>query len=255
MAGERVQEALGRLLRRRTDDTAVQAAQRQAAEETPPYVRAVAVHESTTRLVVGASVVVFVGLLGLVAHQQWRISSLVAEVRAKEFLVVPGASDFVPVRANLIPDRVVTEFVRFFVAQMISVTDRNIDRRYTEMAHFLAPELEGRLDQELVRKAELLRALHGAEVWDAVDEPNVRRLTVDGRAVFEATLRGRVARYALGQVLESELEVVSVTFRTRASLGAEEPWVFEVVDFVRRSEDEHLRFERNQRIAKQGESR
>jgi hypothetical protein len=62
-----------------------------------------------------------------------------------------------------------------------------------------------------------------------------------------------VARYALGEVLQSDVEVVTVTFQTRSALGAEEPWVFEVTDFVRRGEDEHARYERRKRIVSGGE--
>jgi hypothetical protein len=79
-------------------------------------------------------------------------------------------------------------------------------------------------------------------------EPVIERKTVDGKATFEAKVRGKVARYALGQMLESSLEVVTVTFRTRTTLGAEEPWVFEVIELVRRTEDEQIQFERTQQV-------
>ena len=224
------------------------------AVEAPPYVRALAVHEQTTRWVSVSAGLVGLSLISLVAYQQHRIAGLVDEVRAKEYLVVPGAADFVPVRANMISDRVVTEFVDYFVSRMVSVTDRNLERRYESMSRFLTPELDARLNQELATKAELLRALHGAEVWDSLGAPEVRRFTgPGGQSMFEAHLRGRVARYALGEVLQSDVEVVTVTFQTRSALGAEEPWVFEVTDFVRRGEDEHARYERRKRIASGGE--
>lgn len=240
--------ALGRLMARDKDTAAVAAEQQAAAAAAPPYVRAVAVHESTTRWVSRVGLASLGALVCLVGFQQTRIHALVQEVRAKEFLVVPGAADFVPVRANMIPDRVVTEFVIYFTTQMVSVTDSNIDRRYRALAHFLTPDLEARLEQELERKAAVLRSLHGAEVFDLLGEPEVQRRTVDGRAQFEARVRGKVARYALGQVLESTTEVVTVTFRTRSALGAEEPWVFEVIEFERRTEDEQLELDRSRRV-------
>lgn len=243
---------LARIKDREQDVAATHAERASAAAAAPPYVRAVAVHESTTRWVSRIGLASLAALVGLVAYQQYRIGDLVEQVRTKEFLVVPGAADFVPVRANLIPDRVVTEFVTYFTTQMISVTDGNIDRRYRAMSHFLAPDLEAKFDQELKRKAAVLRSLHGAEVFDALGEPEVQRLTVDGRTVFEAKVRGRVERYALGQSLESAVEVVTVTFRTRSTLGAEEPWVFEVVEFVRRTEDEQVAHERSRQVVQGG---
>ena len=248
------QQVLGRLARRSDDRARTEAEQQQMARAAPPYVRAVAVHESTTRLVVGAAIVSTTLLLGLVAAQQYRIHSLVNEVRAKEFLVVPGAADFVPIRANLIPDRVITEFASYFVSQMISVTDGNIERRYQAMARFLTPSLDAELQQELLRKAAVLRSLHGAEVFDPLGEPVVERRTEDGRAVFVARVRGRVERYALGAPLEATTEVATIVFQTRSALGAEEPWIFEVTDFVRRTEQEELAHERTQKVV-QGEHR
>jgi hypothetical protein len=253
MAWEGLAGLVDRWRRREAMQGDVSAIASEAALVAPPYVRALAVHEQTTRWVSACALCVGVGLVGLVAYQQYRIAGLVSEVRTKEYLVVPGAADFVPVRANMISDRVVTEFADYFSAQMVSVTARNIEHRYDAMARFLTPELEARLTQELSAKAELLRALHGAEVWDVMGKPSVRRFTSpDGKSMFEATLRGRVARYALGEVLKSDVEVVTLTFQTRTALGAEEPWVFEVTDFVRRSEDEHRRVERSHRIAAGG---
>ena len=248
MTIERARLALGRLVAREKDLASVESSQQAAATAAPPYVRAVAVHESTTRWVSRVGLTTLGALVCLLAFQQHRISELVHEVRTKEFLVVPGAADFVPVRANMIPDRVVTEFTTYFTTQMVSVTDSNIDRRYRALAHFLTPELEARLTQELERKSAVLRSLHGAEVFDLLGEPEVQRRTVDGRTLFEARVRGRVARYALGQVLGSTIEVVTVTFRTRSALGAEEPWVFEVIEFERRTEDEQLERDRTRKV-------
>ena len=39
-----------------------------------------------------------------------------------------------------------------------------------------------------------------------------------------------------------------MTFRTRTALGAEEPWVFEVIEFERRTEDEQLELDRSRRV-------
>jgi hypothetical protein len=244
----KAQQALSRLVLRDQDRAAVQAAQQQAAAAAPPYVRAVAVHESTTRWVSRVGLCALLSLSALVAYQQYQIRDLVGQLREKEFLVVPGAADFVPIRANLIPDRVITEFATYFVSQLVSVTDQNIERRYQSMERFLAPGLAAKLDQELKRKSAVLRSLHGAEVFDPLGEPSVERTTLEGKATFVAKVRGKVARYALGQMLESSLEVVTVTFRTRTTLGAEEPWVFEVVELVRRTEDEQLQFERTQQV-------
>jgi hypothetical protein len=244
----RMQQVLGHLSLRQKDARVVRAAQQQAAVTAPPYVRAVAVHEATTRWVGRVGLCLLLSLGGLVGYQQYHIRELGAQLRQKEFLVVPGAADFVPVRANMIPDRVVVEFAAYFVSQMVSVTDSNIERRYQAMGRFLEPALAGKLDQELKRKAAVLRSLHGAEVFEPMGEPVVQRKTVEGKATFEAKVRGRVARYALGQALDSSIEIVTVTFRPRSSLGAEEPWIFEVVELARRTETEQLQFERTQQV-------
>lgn len=223
----------------------------QAALQAPPYVRAVAVYEHTLRLVAGTGLVAVVLLGGLVAWQQVRISALVQQVRDKDYLVVPGAADFVEVRANMVPDNVIVRFVEYFTTQMVSVTDRNLERRYAALAHFMTPALEARLSQEIERKAAVLRSLHGAEVFDPLGEPQIERIVVGDRVLFEARIRGRIERYALGRALDSSVEVITVQFRTRSSLGADEPWIFEVVEFVRRTEAEQLQLEQTRRVVKQ----
>lgn len=247
-----VRALLARIGAREDSAAATRTAQAAAAAAVPPYVRAVAVHEHTTRIIGRAGLATLLGLLGLVGYQQYQLTALTAQLRAKEYLVVPGAADFVPVRANLIPDRVVTEFVSYLTTQMISVTSNNIERRYEALSHFFAPDLEAKLHQELERKAAVLRSLHGAEVFEQSGAPHVQRTTVGGRTVFEAKVRGRVQRYALGTALEDTTEVVTLTFRTRSTLGAEEPWVFEVVDFVRRTTTEQETFERSQQVVRGG---
>lgn len=233
-------------------EAARQRAQERAATaaRVPAYVRAVAVHKSTTTLLLRACGGLSLGLLALVGWQQMRITELVHEVRAKEFLVVPGAHDFVPIRANLIPDAQLAGFVSYIADQLISVSYRNLQRRTDALAHLMTPGLSAQLDQEVPGKAKLLTSLQGSEVFQPLEAPQITRTTQSGRTQFEATVRGEVVRYALGRQLDSTTEVVTVVFRPRNTLGAEEPWVFEVVDFARRSEDEHHDYERAQRLVR-----
>lgn len=70
-----------------------------------------------------------------------------------------------------------------------------------------------------------------------------RRELADGEAGFVATLKVSVDRYAGDRVLEQRLEYVTMEFRTSA-LSADDPWLFEVVEFARRSPDEHRQYKR-----------
>lgn len=241
--------AAERLRRRDADEDGSQQAQVRAAATDAPYVRAVGVYEGVARWVTRAGLVALLGSAGLHACQQRRIHGLAEALRAKDFLVVPGASDFVEVRANLIPDRVVVAFAEYFASQIATVSERTIQGRHDALAHLMSPALEARLEQELSTKAAILREVKGAEVFDQLGTPEIRRVTMHGRPMFEAKVRGRIERYALGRALEASVEVITLRFGTRQHLGPEEPWVFEVAEIERRTEAEQLEYDRSVRMA------
>lgn len=208
-----------------------------------PYVRAVGLLEGVQRWALRSGALVLLGSLLLNGYQGYRISSLASELRQKEYLVVPGATDFSAVRPNTIPDEVVLAFARFFIENMVSVSHRNIEDRQATMRRYMSPALETALDQELTATTAILKQVRGAEMFTSTRPPEVKRLTVDGGTVFEAKLRGVVERWALDKVLDPVEEVVTLTFKTRENLGPEEPWVFVATDFARRTSEEHAEYE------------
>lgn len=206
------------------------------AQEVPPYVSSVAVLRSGLKMQRRVGAVVFLGLIGLVGYQQWHIAGLMHKVRTKEFLVVPGAADFLPVRANMVPDASIIAFARYFTDRMISVSDRTLNTRYSELRQYMTPALEVELEEQLRSKMTLLKDVRGAEIWASSAKPVIRRETrSDGLTYFVARIAGQVDRYALQRPLGMTREVATVTFRMRSSLSADDPWIFEVTSFERRT--------------------
>lgn len=106
-----------------------------------PYVRALATLEYTIRLQRRVGLVVGLAGLGLLVYQQSLVYQLSADLREQDFLVVPGAVDFVRVRPNLIGDKVILSFARFFTERMVSVGHRTMGARYQEMSRYMSPAL------------------------------------------------------------------------------------------------------------------
>lgn len=226
-----------------------------SAQEAPPYVSSVAVLRSGLRMQRRAGAVLLLGLLGLVCYQQWSIRGLMQDNRTKEFLVVPGASDFLPIRANMIPDASIVSFARYFTDRMISVSDRSLAGRFDELRRFMVPALEVELEEELRSKASLLRDVKGAEIWSNASTPQISRETRgDGQTYFVARITGSVERYALKHTLGMTREVVTLTFRMRNGLSGDDPWIFEVTDFERRTADEQAEWDKAQGRAQRGAS-
>jgi hypothetical protein len=207
----------------------------------PPYVQALATLGYTIRLQRRVGILLGVAGLSLFAYQQMTIWNLYGELRTKDYLVVPGAADFVSVRPNLVGDRTIVAFARYFTERMVSVSHRDIEARYGQLEKYMVPALWVHMQRELEQTAAMFKAIHVSEVASIRDIEAERRNLSNGKSGFVATVKVVVDRYVGERKHESKEEVVTIIFQT-SHLSGDEPWLFEVVEFVRRSPAEHRQY-------------
>ncbi len=221
-------------------------------EATPPYIQSLVVLSSTVQLHKRLNLLLVCGLGGLIAYQQVQLSKVHSQLRNEDYLVIPGAADFVRVRPNLIPDQAAIDFAHYFVEQMCSITYRNAVSRYDGMAAYMSPALSTALEVELAESLPLLRSIQGAELVEFAGDPVAERTTYNGKPVFRATFSATVHRFAGARRLSSIDEHIEVIYQT-APISGDTPWIFEVIEFSRRSAGEQAEYERAQRLARGGQ--
>ena len=236
MESTRLRAALGWLERRRKGTSDATA----SASAVPPYVQSLEILAYTIRQQRRVGVVAGIVALGLLGWQQARIYRLTNDLRDQDFLVVPGAADFMRVRPNLVGDEAVRSFAQYFTERLVSVSYLNLEARYETMARHMAPALWALIQRDLEDTARLFRAVQATEVMHLEKIEAVRK-NLDGGAGFVATLNIVVDRFLGERKLESRDEVVTVVFRT-SGLSADSPWLFEVEEFVRRTPEEHRKY-------------
>ncbi len=224
------------ILRQLGDKRAVTA----AVPDMPSHVRTLSSLDAAIRVQRLTNIALLAGLGLIIGWQQVRIHHLMQDLRDQDYLVVPGASDFLRIRANLIPDAAVLEFATYFTERMINVSHRGATERYEAMSQYMSPPLWAAVQRDLSESLPLLSAISGTELFHLSDVTAVRK-TTGNKTAFTATIHGRVEKFAGPRRLADSDEVVTVDFRT-APISGDEPWIFEVTAFERRSAQEHAEF-------------
>lgn len=207
----------------------------------PPYVQSLEVLAYTIRQQRRVGIVLGAVALGLLGWQQVRIYRLTQDLRDQDFLVVPGAADFMRIRPNLVGDEAVRSFAQYFTERLVSVSYLNLEARYEAMARHMSPALWALIQRDLEDTARLFRAVQATEVMHLEKIEAVRKNFDDGASGFVATLNVVVDRFLGERKLESRDEVVTLVFTT-SGLSADSPWLFEVQEFVRRTPEEHRKY-------------
>lgn len=211
-----------------------------AALALPSHVRATAVLEYTIRM--QRRVGLFVGAVALTAlgWQQYQIWNLSVALRNQDYIVVPGAVEFVRVRPNLVGDRAVLAFAEYFASHLVSVGYLDLEGRYRAMSEHMSPGLWSRMQTDLEDTLTLFRTIRASEVLQITNIEAERKALPSGEPGFVAVIEGQVERYAGDRRLEQRSEVITVVYRT-SPLSQDDPWLFEVVDFIRQSPEEFRR--------------
>lgn len=161
-----------------------------------------------------------------------------------EYIVVPGAAEFMRVRPNLIPDVVVKDFAQFVATYAGTFTYRNAKEHFETVAERMVPELKGRF----LRDAEARFAEWNRRRVDRVFafEPIAVHVANDAfGAKYVLVASGKRSLYADGTLLQETDENLYLELRPRLTLlpgtrSDESLLVIERLEWVTRSQADAL---------------
>lgn len=210
----------------------------------PPFESQIAIlkaHQGKWKLLALASF--FLALLSLVSSVFLLQHKLFQKMNS-EYIVVPGAAEFLRVRPNLIPDAVVKDFAQFVATYAGNFTHRNAKEHFETVAERMVPELKGRFLRDAEAKFSEWNKRRVDQVF--AFEPIEILLTNDKfGAKYVLVVQGRRSQYADGTLLQETDENLYLELRPRLTLNPgrrsdESLLVVERLEWVTRSQADSL---------------
>ncbi len=161
-----------------------------------------------------------------------------------EYIVVPGAAEFIKVRPNLIPDAVVKDFAEFVATYAGNFTYRNAKNHFETVAERMGPELKGRFMRDAEAKFSEWNKRRVDQVF-AFEPMEIHVGSDKFGAKYILLIQGRRTQYADGTMLQETDENLYLELRPRVSLSAgkrfdESLLIIERLEWVSRSQGDTL---------------
>ena len=141
------------------------------------------------------------------------------EKMGSEFIVVPGAADYVRVRPNLIPDEAVFAFAEYVASYAGTFSYRNAKNHFVIVGERMVPELKGRFLRDTdARLTEWMRR----RVDQVFAYEPVRRFDVLSDkfgSKYALVVKGPRAQYADGTLIQESTENLYLVLRPRLSVN------------------------------------
>jgi hypothetical protein len=135
-----------------------------------------------------------------------------------EYIVVPGAAEFLRVRPNLIPDAVVKDFAHFVATYAGNFTYRNAKEHFEIVAERMVPDLKGRFLRDAESKFSEWQKRRVDQVF-AFDPVEIQVSSDKFGAKYVLLARGTRSQYADGTLLQETDENLYLELRPRLRLN------------------------------------
>lgn len=165
----------------------------------------------------------------------------------KETLIIPGAPDFMRVRAGSVPDEVVYAFAEYVAMNLGTFSFRTIERQYKDISEFMAPEFKYRFISQTESQIPILRDLRVDEIFDLTPVTNYQIKRDLKGAKYVVSVSGTTKKFIDGNLRETLAEAFLIEFRTTA-ISKNKPWMFQVESFRRTTPEEEERRKRAEQI-------
>ncbi|MEY3903811.1 MAG: hypothetical protein RL189_3117 [Pseudomonadota bacterium] len=135
-----------------------------------------------------------------------------------EYIVVPGAAEFLRVRPNLIPDAVVKDFAHFVATYAGNFTYRNAKEHFETVAERMVPDLKGRFLRDAETKFSEWQKRRVDQVF-AFEPVEIQVASDKFGAKYVLVARGTRSQYADGTLLQETDENLYLELRPRLRLN------------------------------------
>jgi hypothetical protein len=140
------------------------------------------------------------------------------EKMGSEFIVVPGAADYIRVRPNLIPDAAVFAFAEYVASHAGTFSYRNAKESFAIIGERMVPELKGRFLRDTDARLTEWSRRRVDQVFAYEPARRLDVLTDDFGAKYALVVKGTRTQYADGTLLQETAENLYLVLRPRLSV-------------------------------------
>jgi hypothetical protein len=140
------------------------------------------------------------------------------ERMGSEFIIVPGAADYIRVRPNLIPDSAVFAFAEYVASHAGTFSYRNAKESFAIIGERMVPELKGRFLRDTDARLTEWSRRRVDQVFAYEPARRLDVLTDDFGAKYALVVKGTRTQYADGTLLQETAENLYLVLRPRLSV-------------------------------------
>lgn len=137
------------------------------------------------------------------------VSSLYGKLRAKEYILAPGVSDFTPASAQTVPDSYISDATSEYLSQVGNFTAGNIDEQYRLIGESMSPQLKARFLAEADAKKMQVKAENISEVLTVTD----KEIRATGDGYYHVMALARKETYVNNEYLGHEDEAIEMVLQ------------------------------------------
>jgi hypothetical protein len=211
-----------------------------------PFVSLTAVYNFKIRTYKRMLIFFIVFFFIIIFFQEYRIRKALSSTLNKDWLVIPGASQFMRVRPGEVSDEVLFSFSDFFIKNIYSFDFLNVEYQYRDLMTYMTPEMRAKFNfenQSKIKKFEKMGVIQYAS-FDKPSKISQKKKKNGNDVYYEVTYRGTIYRYTHDQKLDPIQEIVTLKFQTSSLENTNRKFFFEVIDIERKNSE--IDFEKNE---------
>lgn len=206
--------------------------------ELPSFLSHVAIYRDRQRVTTWFMSGLTLLFISIVAMQEWRVAKLTKALSERDYLIVPGAPEFMRIRPGFIADESVYLFAEYAANLLSTFSYNTVTAQYRTLSEFMTPELKARFLLAMERPLKMYRELRVDQVFDLEPVKKFELKNDERGAKYIVRTHGQVRKYIEGNLRETvPNESILFTFRPR-KVKPSSPWFFEIESFDRMTPEE-----------------
>lgn len=211
--------------------------------EFPTFLSQVAVYRDRQRVSTWMMSGLTVLFIAIVSMQEWRVAKLTKALAERDYLIVPGAPEFMRIRPGFIADESVYLFAEYAANLLSTFSYNTVSAQYRTLSEFMMPELKTRFLLAMEKPLKMYRDLRVDQVFDMLPVKKFELKNDERGPKYIVRTQGQVRKYVEGNLRETvPNESVIFIFRPR-KVKPSTPWFFEIESFERMTPEEEQKRE------------